>query len=459
MRILLVRPPRIAQAITLGEFMFSEPIGLEMVYAVLSPLHQVEIMDMMADSTTLAQRLAAFRPQVVGITSLCIDVLEVLRLAQEVKDSDGQIVTVVGGTQAFLVPSAFFADTVDYIFRFTTQANLQEFFHWLAQGEGESRAVMPTIPGVLDRRHGYAGQEIAGRNEYILPDRSSTQDYRQAYSYFGYRPAALLGTAQGCSRGCKFCLRWRIEGGRETYRPLPEVVAELAAIAEPTVMIFDNDFIHNGHRLQEFCQMTQQRGIAKRFICYASVPSVLANGEALGQFRQQGLQAVLLGYESFSGEELAAYGKNSTPQDNLAAAALLRSLGVDVWASVMLHPDWGREDFRRLRRHLRELRPQITSMCPLTPFPTLPLLAEYRHRLVAEVEDYPKWSFGQLTIRPSQLTTRQYYQEMLKINLYINLYMNNPLYIVRKFGVASLGRLLVGSLKVFWRYVQLMRSS
>ena len=31
MKILLVRPPRIKQAITLGNFMFSEPLGLEMI--------------------------------------------------------------------------------------------------------------------------------------------------------------------------------------------------------------------------------------------------------------------------------------------------------------------------------------------------------------------------------------------------------------------------------------------
>jgi len=35
MTILLVRPPRIKQAITLSNFMFSEPIGLEMIYGAL----------------------------------------------------------------------------------------------------------------------------------------------------------------------------------------------------------------------------------------------------------------------------------------------------------------------------------------------------------------------------------------------------------------------------------------
>jgi hypothetical protein len=32
MRVLLLRPPRIKQAVTIGEFMFCEPLGLEIVY-------------------------------------------------------------------------------------------------------------------------------------------------------------------------------------------------------------------------------------------------------------------------------------------------------------------------------------------------------------------------------------------------------------------------------------------
>ena len=50
MRVLLVRPARIKQSIALGEFMYSEPIGLEMVFAMLEKDHQVEILDLMAEN-------------------------------------------------------------------------------------------------------------------------------------------------------------------------------------------------------------------------------------------------------------------------------------------------------------------------------------------------------------------------------------------------------------------------
>ena len=460
MKILLVRPARIKQAITLGEFMFSEPLGLEMVYAVLAPFHQVEIFDMMADTLELAAKLRSYHPDVVGITSLCIDVNAVLEIAASVKKHDAQIVTVVGGTQAFLRPASFFSEAVDYVFRFTTKQNLTDFFTWLeSQVTTLDRAQLPKIPGVCARAGGFAGSDAVGHNEYIMPDRASTSQYRQAYSYFGYRPSALIGTAQGCSKRCSFCLRWRIEGGKEEYLSMDFVRKDLLNAPEPTVMIYDNDFLHNGPRVEEFCQMLERAEIRKNFLCYASVESVLASSERIQRFHQLGLQAVLLGYETFSDAELASYGKKSTQADNLAAAALLRENGVDVWASLMLHPAWDQDDFKKLRRHLRQLRPQITSMCPLTPFPNLPLFRQYRDNLLVAEDDYEQWSFGQLTIRPSALSTRQYYREMLITNLYINLYMNNLPYIIRKFGLASVWRLVKGSVKVFFRYVKLMRAS
>jgi len=83
MKILLVRPPRIKQAITLSDFMFSEPIGLEMIYGVLNEDHEVEIFDMMIETMSLSEKIKIYNPNIVGITSLCIDVNKVIILCAE----------------------------------------------------------------------------------------------------------------------------------------------------------------------------------------------------------------------------------------------------------------------------------------------------------------------------------------------------------------------------------------
>lgn len=107
MKILLVRPPRIKQAITLSNFMFSEPLGLEMIYSVFEQNHTVEIFDMMIEKLSIEEKIRDFEPDRVGITSLCIDVLKVIELSNKIKACNSNIKIFVGGTQALLSPESF----------------------------------------------------------------------------------------------------------------------------------------------------------------------------------------------------------------------------------------------------------------------------------------------------------------------------------------------------------------
>ncbi|MCP4454010.1 MAG: B12-binding domain-containing radical SAM protein, partial [Planctomycetes bacterium] len=126
-----------------------------------------------------------------------------------------------------------------------------------------------------------------------------------------------------------------------------------------------------------------------------------------------------------------------------------------VWASFIMHPDWSVSDWRSFRAYIRRLKPQISSCSPLTPFPKLPLNDIFKDRLLVSDKDYEHWSFGMVTIRPSKMTLRRYYLEILKTNLYIAFVVNHPGYLVSKFGPMTLSRIMVGALKLMWRYVVL----
>ena len=451
MRVLLVRPGRRKQAITLGEFMFAEPIGLECVYSVLKDTCQVKILDLMIEGQDFTKELQDFQPEVVGFTSYCIDVLAVLELAETAKKINPRLITLVGGTQALLAPESFYNDYVDYIFEYTTKENLLEFFDSLSRGEE-----IPPIAGVRSRRDNYPGTGTKGLNEYIIPDRSSTAGFRRHYSYFGYKPCAIMQTSMGCSTHCKFCLRWKIEGPVEQDRPLTEVIDQIAGIEEPSIMFYDNNFLYNPGRLQEFCQAIETRGIRKNFICYGSARSIAAQPELMQRLGKIGLRAVLVGYESFRDEDLASYHKPSTVAVNLEAARILKAAGIDCWASFILHPDWSTKDFREFRRCLKQLRPEISSLSPMTPFPAGLLYRQYQDRLLFPKEAYDQWSFSVVSIRPSQMSLRRYYLEVMQTNLYVNLCLNNSTYLVRKFGWRTMVRLLKGSLKFGWTYTKLM---
>ncbi len=451
MKILLVRPPRIKQAVTLGEFMFCEPIGLECVYAVLKDQHELRILDMMIEPDALETEFIDFRPDAVGITSLCIDVNAVKEIAKKVKSLDPSVVTIAGGTQAYLNPSAFFYQSMDHVMRFTTAENLTQLYGYLASGQD-----IPLIGGIHSRNHDYCSPDEIGRSAYIIPDRSSTEKYRRHYSYLGYKPCAILQTSLGCSKNCGFCLRWRIEGATEQDVNLDDVIVQIKDIKEDNIMIFDNDFLNNRQRLEVFCDLLELNGIQKNFICYASVKSIISHPDTIGRMAKNGLQAVLVGYETFSQQEMDDYRKKSSVEDSFKCRDILKELGIDCWASFMLHPDWDREDFRKFRKHIRKLSPQISTFSPLTPFPNLPLYEQYKGRMIFGVDDFEQWSFGKVSIMPSKISLRRYYYEMIKTIFYVNFFLNSTSYMIKRFGFSTLFRVMKGSIKVLPMYLKLM---
>ena len=453
MKILLLRPPRIKQAITLSDFMFSEPLGLEMIYGVLNNDHEVEIFDMMIETLSISEKINEYKPQIVGITSLCIDVNNVLELCKEIKMFDLNIMTVVGGTQAYLNPEGFYNENIDYIFEYTTKDNIYKFFN-SSNNDGIS-----LIDGIRSKELSYKSTGQMIKNEYMLPDRSSTVKYRHEYSYFGYRPAAIMEFGLGCEKVCDFCLRWRIEGAKEKLIDIDLIKKDLANIQEPTIMFIDNDFFGNEEKIITFINIIKELNLKKNYIMYGSVKGVILYEKYLKQLSEIGLKALLVGYETFSDDELSNYHKKSSIDDNLKAAKILKRYRIDVWASFMAHPDWDKNNFKQLRKYIKNIEPQITSISPLTPFPNLPLYKEFENRLLFKKEDYEMWSFGQVMIKPSQISLKSYYYELLKTNLYVNILVNNNTEMIKKFGVINIYRIMIGSIKAVKKYIKLMNES
>jgi len=454
MNILLVRPPRIKKAITLSDFMFSEPLGLEMIYGVIKDKHNVEIFDMIIETISLSEKIKDYKPNLVGITSLCIDVNMVKKLCKETKMLDENIITFIGGTQTYLNPKAFEDEYIDYIFEYTNGRNLNLFCNLLKKGEE-----LDLIDGILSRKKLYKSNGKKSRNEYLLPDRESTRKYRDKYSYFGYRPAAIMEFGMGCNKVCEFCLRWRIEGSQEELIDLELTKKDLMNIKEPTIMFIDNDFFANREKIQTFISIAKDLNLNKNYIVYGSVKGIIEYKDIIGEFGELGLKAVLVGYESFNDIEMNDYNKKSNVRDNYEASKILKSLNIDVWASFIAHPDWNKKDFKSIRKHIKSLEPEISSINPLTPFPNLPMYKKYRDRLLYEKEDYEKWSFGQVTILPAKMSLSRYYYELLKTNLYVNLFINKKTDMIKHYGIRNIFRILFGSIKAMGKYISLMIKS
>lgn len=439
MRVLLIRPHINKKITTVKKFMFGEPLGIECVCTILEELgHDVLLVDFMAEPVRhLKKYMKDFKPEVVGLTSQCSDITNVLYLAGKIKGMNPKITVIVGGIQATITPEAYFNRNVDYIFKSTTRENYKALMEQIANGTSEE------IMGIYSKKLQYQSTIPSCENEYVKPNRESSAKYRKYYKYSGYQPYATIQTSYGCRNHCTFCIRRKLEGGLK-MRPMEDVIDEIQEIKEDTIMICDSDFLIDEKRLIEMCGLLEKRKIHKTFICYGSVNSILEKEGLFKRLSDNGIKAVIIGLESFSDVWLKKFHKSATLDENYKAVQVLKQNGIAVWGTFILHPDFSKKDFKDFRKYLKSLKPEMISFTPLVPHFLTPLYEEFENRLIYPREDYEKWSFGDVIIYPSEMSLRKYYFEVLKLGIPANFNMCTIKYCLRTFPFKQNLKLIFG---------------
>lgn len=451
MKILLIRPHINKKITTVKKFMFGEPMGIECVSTILKEQgHEVLLVDFMAESKNhLKKYVKRFQPDVVGLTSQCSDISNVLYLAEKVKQMNPKITVIVGGIQATITPEAYFNRHVDYVFKATTRENYKQLMDQIASGSDEE------IMGIFSKKRQYQSTLESCQNEYVKPDREMSAKYRKKYKYAGYQPYATIQTSYGCRNHCTFCIRRKLEG-KLTERDIEEVVSDIQEIKEDTVMICDSDFLINEQRLVRFCELLEERQIHKTYICYGSVNSILEKEALFKRLSENGVKAVIVGLESFSDVFLKSYNKSATLDENYKAVQILKREGIATWGTFILHPDFSKEDFKNFRRYLRYLKPEMISFTPLVPHFLTPLYKQYEDRLIYPRDDYEKWSFGDVIVYPSKMSLRRYYFEVLKIGIPANFNWCTIRYCLRTFSFKQNFGLIFGFDQILKVYLKNM---
>jgi len=452
MRVLLVRPNLNKKTTTVKNFLFGEPLGIECVSTILKEIgHEVLLVDLLVESKrNFKKYLKKFNPDVVGFTSQCTDIDNILILAEDVKRFNSDIKIIVGGIQATISPEAYFNKNIDYVFKSTTRENYKQLMEQIENGTNEE------IVGIYSRKRQYQVTLPSCQNEYVKPDRECTAKYRKKYNYVGFSPCAILQTSYGCKNHCKFCVRWRIEGPKVVELPIKDVVDEIENINEPYIMIIDNDFLVNEKRLLEFLDLIEKRKIKKKYIIFGSVNNIVDKEYIFERLSKNGFVAVIVGYESFDNKQLKEWTAKTTKDGNIKATQILQKNKIAIWGSFILHPDFSKEDFKKLIKYHKLLKPELLTFSPLVPHPLTPLYNEYKDRLIYDQEDYEKWNFGDVLIRPSKMTLKQYYWEVLKFGIPINLNWYSIKYMLTAFPLRNTFKMIFGfnqSIKVYLKNI------
>jgi radical SAM superfamily enzyme YgiQ (UPF0313 family) len=226
------------------------------------------------------------------------------------------------------------------------------------------------------------------------------------------KPLASIRTSKGCPYRCNFCALWKLTGGRYLRRAPEKIVEELAGIEEECVFFADDESLVDAPRMSTLARLIREARIRKRYFLYGRADTIARNRELLAEWKDIGLERVFVGFESFRDDDLARIGKGSTTSDNAAAAGILRDLGIDVYASFIVRPEFGRADFEALGRYCRTLDLAYAGFAVLTPLPGTDYYEEVEDTLLTR--DHAFFDFIH-TVLPTTLPLEDFYREYLRL--------------------------------------------
>jgi len=339
MKILFIRPKPSGETIGLQHLMIVEPLELEVMAAVAGPAHHCEIADMILEKKPPEYFILKEQPDILCVTGYITNVPEMIRCCRSAKNINPEIVTITGGVHCEVCPADLDDESIDY----RVVRNATVVFPQLLDSLQNGGSIPP---GVLRYNEPMKSSELPPFDFcYPLPDRRLTSKYRDRYFYIFHDKVALIKTSFGCPFTCNFCFCREITRGTYHERPLEEVMEELKYIREKNIYIVDDDFLTSRTRVKRFIDANLDGNLQKNYLLYGRADFNAANPDLMAEFRTAGLRTVIVGIESFNDHELQNYNKNITAKTNEDALNILKSNKIDCYATVIVPPTWGKEDF------------------------------------------------------------------------------------------------------------------
>jgi radical SAM superfamily enzyme YgiQ (UPF0313 family) len=226
------------------------------------------------------------------------------------------------------------------------------------------------------------------------------------------KPLASIRTSKGCPYRCSFCAQWKLAGGRYLRRKPEKVVEELASISEEFVFFADDESLVDAARMKTLAELIRNAGIRKRYFLYGRSDTIARHPELLELWRSIGLERVFVGFEFVHDEDLAFIRKGSTAADGEKAAKVLVDLGIEVYASFIVRPEFTREDFAAFAPYCRRLKLRYATFAVLTPLPGTDLYHQVKDRLITRNYDFFDFIH---TLLPTALPLEQFYDEYYRL--------------------------------------------
>jgi radical SAM superfamily enzyme YgiQ (UPF0313 family) len=148
--------------------------------------------------------------------------------------------------------------------------------------------------------------------------------------------------------------------------------------------------------------------VKKKYLSWARSDTVCEHPDLFALWKKAGLEFVYIGFESLKEENLDAYNKKASVDQNRKAREILRDLDLNIHAALMVNPDFETEDFLTVQRAIKEMAPAEFAFTVYSPPPGTEEFAANRDKFIC---DDPCLYYDCLhTILPTKLPLKQFYK-------------------------------------------------
>ena len=283
--------------------------------------------------------LAAYDPQIVGISSMASLSRNTFAVAELVRAVLPESLLVAGGPLPTVFPRRF-ATHFDVVFRGEADLSFPRFCadYFARRASTTTMGTLPlaTYRGLFVPNHGFhVDNPTTHHSEAELatfppPDRAGFDHaaYQDAWLRAGGAKVTSLIATLGCPFACDFCSK-PIFGAAVRRRDLDVVFAEIdeiVALGYDSLWIADDTFTLDRAYLAEFCRRVGDRGVS--WSCLSRGDKV--DETTVARMAAAGCRRVYLGLESGSQETLALMNKHLTVAEGVRAVELYRRAGIGV---------------------------------------------------------------------------------------------------------------------------------
>ncbi len=353
------------------------PIGLDYVAAVLTPAHEVRILDMNCDRIEdVKSVIVEFRPEVVGVSLRNIDNTDTTdpqqfiagyrRLTETVR-THCRAPIVLGGAGFSIFPDKLLSTlAADY-------GIVGEGDHMAALLDALAAGASPVgLPGVVTAGS-FPEQPVPATGDYLR--RFDTASDHLSY-YLRHGGMLNLQTKRGCPFRCIYCTYPHIEGRRLRLMDPASVAVTAKALEDAGARYFfivDSAFNADIDHSLAVAEQFRSKGVSipwGAFLAPLKMP-----GSYFDTLARAGLTHVEFGTESLCDRVLRAYGKPFHRRWVLEAHAQARDAGVHIAHYFLLGgPEENAETLETTLSHVDKLEKSVLFLfCGMRIYPRTPL--------------------------------------------------------------------------------------